>query len=435
MNRAFLSLYAVIVFSVVLLGWGADKLWQAYNPEPENEPFEKLFFDVLDADPLWKSDLTPSAMAARLGAALDEKVIVYQLDDFAQSAMFVRLEEGGVVSVFDEQGLRSSYKRISNTHLVVCIVQANQENESRFMYVVLLTAFYLAIAIIVYFWVWPLSRDLRILQNYTQRVGDGTPGRVSLGQGSTVYSLAAAFNKMSERIDELLASHKEMTYAVSHELRTPLARMKFALAMVDSRGCENEDKNNKQLNSLREDIAEMDSLINELLAYAGFEQKNQALDFKQGDLIALVKNLVATNKSVSGDDSISCEVMDDLAGKPVACEWYLMERCLHNVIQNAYKFTHEKIRITAGMDDRNVWVRVEDDGPGILPEDAEKVFEAFVRLRHDTSDNRSGFGLGLAIVHRILKWHRGRVTIEKSTLGGAQFNLQWPNLPDNTGNA
>ncbi len=435
MNRAFLSLYAVIVVSVILLGWGADKLWQAYNPEPQNEPFEKLFFDVLDKNPLWVNGLAPSVIASRLEIELGEQVRVYQLDDFAQSAMFARLEEGGIVSVFDQQGVRSSYKRISNTHFVVCILQVDQDNESRLMYIALLTAFYLAIAVIVYFWVWPLSRDLRILQNYTQKVGDGTPGKVTLGQGSTVYNLAAAFNKMSERIDELLASHKEMTYAVSHELRTPLARMKFALAMVDVSSCENENKNNKQLNSLREDIAEMDSLINELLAYAGFEQKNQALDFKQGDLIALVKNLVATNQGASGDDSIRCEVVDQLSGKQVACEWYLMERCLHNVIQNAYKFTYEKIRIATGMDENTIWVSVEDDGPGILPEDEEKVFQAFVRLRHDTSDNRSGFGLGLAIVSRILKWHRGSVSIEKSELGGAKFILRWPNVSLDTGNA
>ncbi len=434
MSRAFFSLYAVIVVSVILLGWGADKLWQAYNPEPQNEPFEKLFFDVLDTNPLWESTLTPSAMASRLEVELGEKVTVYQLDDFAQSAMFSRLEEGGIVSVFDEQGARSSYKRISNTRLVVCIVQSDRENESRLMYIALLTAFYLAIAVIVYFWVWPLSRDLRILQNYTQRVGDGTPGKVALGQGSTVYNLAAAFNKMSERIDELLASHKEMTYAVSHELRTPLARMKFALEMVDVSDCENEGKNTKQLNSLREDIAEMDSLINELLAYAGFEQKNQALDVKPGDLIALLKNLVGTNQGAARDDSIICEVVDELSGKQVACEWYLMERCLHNVIQNAYKFTYEKIRITAGMDEKKVWVSVEDDGPGVSPEDEEKVFQAFVRLRHDTSDNRSGFGLGLAIVSRILKWHRGGAYIEASELGGAKFILQWPNVSSSSGN-
>lgn len=423
MNRAFLSLYIVIVSSVVLLGWGADKLWQAYNPQPQEEPFEKLFFKVLESDPIWQSEFNLGDLSASLSLRLGESVEVYQMDEFSKTSLYQRLEKGGIASVFDENGRRLSYKRIANTEFIIRILQQGSGADNRLLYIALLVAFYLAIAIIVYFWVWPLSRDLRILQSYTQKVGAGIPGKIELGQGSTVYSLAAAFNIMAERIDELLASHKEMTYAVSHELRTPLARMKFALEMVSN--LPDGARTQKKLNGLREDVSEMDTLINELLAYAGFEQKNQALDFKRGDLSSLVNNLVETNQAAHADDLVSCEVVDLIGDEQVACEWYLLERSLHNVIQNAFKYTHTKIRIVISKTQSQYRVAIEDDGPGIAAEDAEKVFQAFVRLRNEKAENRSGFGLGLAIVRRIMKWHCGGVQLERSELGGAKFLLFW----------
>lgn len=428
MNRAFLSLYAVVVLSVVFLGWGADKLWQSYNPEPQDEPFELLFFKLLESDAIWSEAILKDTndidnVAHRLSLRLDEPVKLYQMDEFSQTSFYQRLENGGIVSVFDESGSRSSYKRIENTSLIIRISQTEEGNENHLLYIALLVAFYLAIAVIIYFWIWPLSRDLKILQDHTKRVGAGKPGAVALGQGSAVYGLAAAFNAMAERIDELLASHQEMTSAVSHELRTPLARMKFALEIVG----ESSDAavSQKHVNGLREDVAEMDALINELLAYAGFEQKNQALDFKGGDLSSLLDNLICVNQAAQADSDIVCDVVNLSDDNMVSCEWYLMERSLHNVIQNAFKYADKEIRIEMSASQSEYRVSIEDDGPGIAPEDAEKVFQAFFRLRNEGSENSSGFGLGLAIVHRIMKWHNGGVRVERSELGGAKFVLFW----------
>ncbi len=428
MNRAFLSLYAVVVLSVIFLGWGADRLWQSYNPEPQDEPFELLFFKLLESEVIWSEGVLKDAVdidnvAHHLSLRLGEPVKLYQMDEFSQTAFFQRLENGKIVSVYDESGSRSSYKRIGNTSLIVRVSQTEDVNENHLLYIALLVAFYLAIAVIIYFWIWPLSRDLKVLQIHTKKVGAGKPGTVQLGKRSAVYGLAAAFNAMAERIDELLASHQEMTYAVSHELRTPLARMKFALEIVG----ESSDTvmNQKHLNGLREDVTEMDTLINELLAYAGFEQKNQALDFRNGDLSSLLDNLIRTNQEAQVESDIRCDVVNLIDDNLVSCEWYLMERSLHNVIQNAFKYADKKIRIEVSASESEYRVAIEDDGPGISPEDAEKVFQAFFRLRNEGSENRSGFGLGLAIVHRIMKWHNGGVRVERSELGGAKFVLFW----------
>lgn len=426
MNRVFLSLYFVIVISVVVVGQGADKLWQVYNPEPEVGEFEKLFFSLLDSK---FSGLTKKELDFALSKTSEEigqKLSLYTLEDIAQSSLSERIAHGEIVTVFDKQGLKSSYKRIKNSDFIIRAHLNTKHLDQGRIYLVLLFAFYAGIAVIIYFWIWPLSRDLKKLTNYTQKVGVGVPGKVDLGQRSAVYTLAAAFNAMAERIHELLASHKEMTYAVSHELRTPLARMKFALEIAkDSKGL---DGVKKQLVSVREDVAEMDTLINELLAYAGFEYRNERLKFSEGDLPSLLENLLVTNHTLQACSGITYCLDNRLPDNSVQCEWYLLERCMHNLIQNAFKYTRSKIHVTSELVDDCYRVTVEDDGPGIVQEDREKIFNAFVRLRNTVDENKSGFGLGLAIVSRIMKWHRGAVTVSSSELGGAKFIVCWPVL-------
>ncbi len=428
MNRAFISLYLVIVISVVLVGWGTDKLWEVYNPEPEAGPFEQLFFLLVEQE-LSGAELPEAEQKSRkLSALLGQNIQIYSLADLARSSLADRISEGDIVAVYDEEGRKSSYKRISHADYIVRVDLDQKNPDHGRLYIVLLIAFYTVIALVIYFWIWPLSRDLGRLRNQTQNIGvDGAPAKVNLGHRSAVYPLASSFNKMAERIDELLASHREMTYAVSHELRTPLARMKFALEMAKHSAASQTAE--KQLDSVREDVAEMDKLISELLAYAGFEQQSQQLELKVGDLKALVDQLLAAQQQSGAQKFIQYEIKNYLPANRVKAEWYLLERCLHNVIQNAAKYSKSKICVSLATADGNYQVYVEDDGPGVMREDQEKIFKAFVRLRNEADENKSGFGLGLAIVHRIMKWHGGGVSVAASELGGAKFLLYWPIPP------
>lgn len=134
--------------------------------------------------------------------------------------------------------------------------------------------------------------------------------------------------------------------------------------------------------------------------------------------------LLRANRPVRRE--VAYRLHDQLDGAAVTCEWVLMERCLHNLIQNAYKYAQASVCVTLALTDGNYLVAVEDDGIGIAPQDARRVFDSFVRLRSSEKDNKSGFGLGLAIVRRIATWHGGEVHVTRSELGGARFVLQWP---------
>jgi two-component system, OmpR family, sensor kinase len=293
------------------------------------------------------------------------------------------------------------------------------------LYFIFITLFYSAIALVIFLWVWPLSRDLSRLIQHTREVGaQGTPASISLSKGSLLSPFANAFNAMAARLGDIMRSQKEMTYAVSHELRTPLARMKFALAMTED--LQLAPGPLRQLESVKRDVVEMEGLINSLLAYATFEQKAEPLDQREGHMEALICTMAQRFDNPLG---IKITVCNESPETIFVCEWGLMQTALHNLLQNALGFAGQNIIVTMGASEQSYWVTVEDDGPGVPEAQREHIFESFVRLYGESNLNRhSGFGLGLAIVKRVITWHRGSVICSQAAQGGAKFKLQWPKM-------
>ena len=423
MNRAFVSLYVLLVFSVVAVGWGTDKLWQVFNPAGEIEPFEQEFFAILEFELAAVPDEKIFERVVELNQELELHIDIYALDEFAQSSIAQDIAGGGLVALFDEQGGRQIYKQLAQRDWVVRVIKPSEIAPNYALYKnAFLIFFYLAIAVVVYFWVWPLSRDMRTLEMQTKNVGrDGVVDTVNLAPSSNVWSLANAFNVMANRVKELIHSHREMTYAVSHELRTPLARMKFALTMASE--TEDKTKLREHLASVREDVSDMDALVNQLLTYAGFEHGDPRLNFQQGDLMALAENVVANLSPLQPNIAVS--IHNELTSEP-RCEWVLMERALHNLIQNGLRYGTSNLHITLSQTQQYYSVVVEDDGSGVPEDERARVFEAFVRLQATGAPKQSGFGLGLAIVKRIAHWHKGEVVVTESQWGGAKFTFTWP---------
>ncbi len=389
MSRAFFSLYFLIVLSIVTLGWGLDRLWEYYQPQ-------ETFSDVK----------------------------ILQLQDFANSALLERISSGEQVAFDDEEGKSYLYQKLDGQTLVLSIEQSPPP--APWFEMALGFIFYLAIAVAIFGWVWPLSRDLSKLEKHTRTLGtELAESRVSLPQQSAAYSLASAFNRMSDRILYLLNIQKEMTNAVSHELRTPLARMKFALAMAtDSKDL---TQIKSRLGGIKEDITEMDELVNQLLNYANFDQSNPTLDWKRGDMQSLIQQIV--QRLTAHDSSIEVKVQVQVLNLGCQtrfnCDWHLMERAVLNLIQNGLRHCRNTLNIALDKVDHHFVITVDDDGVGIPEASRKAVFESFVRLRNPTEGQTSGFGLGLTIVRRIMQWHHGEVSASESPLGGARFTLRW----------
>src|SRR5690606_39874780 len=176
---------------------------------------------------------------AILNQELRNKLQLIHLDELANSSATQKIFAGEIVSASTGSNELIWYKRIAQSNNVLVVQTPGLDKSRSSVYLGLLIIFYLAIAFVVFLWIWPLSRDLSRLEKHTRFIGkEGAPDQIAVAPTSTVFTLANAFNRMAKRIHELIASHKEMTYAISHELRTPLARMKLALAMVENDSAE-----------------------------------------------------------------------------------------------------------------------------------------------------------------------------------------------------
>lgn len=423
MNRAFISLYLLIVASVIAIGWGLNALWES-QAEAGADPKVSALFQLLEqrlaALPPAEVDDAVMDLGQQLGIQLDRIAMA----DMASSRGAQALAAGELVRV---QGEHSEiwYRRLGASDQLLMLRLPSQEPEP-WLDRVLLLVFYLALALVIYLWVWPLSRDARRLEQQTRELGaEGVPLGVKLKPTSALFPLAQSFNRMAQRLRDLLASHRDMTNAVSHELRTPLARMKFALALIDTHNLDG--KSRAQLESLGQDVSEMESLISGLLAYAGFERHSQALRQSPGPM-AHLGELARAQFARLNNRGLHFDVADLSAGASCHCEWKLMETLLNNLLANAARFAHQQIKLSLGVSDQGYWLAVEDDGPGIAAQDRLRVFESFTRLTPIQGAAKTpGFGLGLAIVQRIMLWHGGSARVEQGqSLAGARFVVAWP---------
>jgi len=421
MNRAFVSLYLIIVLSIVLLGSVLNKFWDEINPQTESDPAVVDLIQILENRLQHETVADKERALAQITAPLKYHFKLANLSDFSQTHISDKIAHGDIVNASDEQN-NYVYKRIANSQDVLILTRPIDASHHNTWYMSFIILFYSLIALVIFLWVWPLARDLARLAGYTHEIGtENQPQPIVISSRSVVYPFAKAFNEMAKRLNDIMRSQKEMTYAVSHELRTPLARMKFALAITEEQ--ELPQLLHKQLTNIHDDIIEMEALINSLLAYAAFEQQSQRLNQREGHIQSLLQDMM--RRLGHQNPAVRLSVQDKTGGETFICEWSLMQTALQNLINNALSYAKSQVFITVAVRQGDFVIAVDDDGPGVSEDQRSRIFESFYRIYNEES-NRSGFGLGLALVKRIMEWHSGSVLCCASDLGGARFELCWP---------
>ena len=272
-------------------------------------------------------------------------------------------------------------------------------------------------------WIIPTWRSIKGLSWAARAFGKGELGvRVKHYSGSNIASYVKTFNGMADQIQKLINVNKSLINAVSHELRNPLARIEFDLELA--RGSRDPQAQEKIHDRIETSVEELRHLIDEMLGYARFEQQQPALQWSQVNLKEWLHAGVEQWRSpqYGGNISVLCQGQQVFA----SLDRYYMDRVLSNLVGNACKYASEQITIGFTCESGEVKVWVEDDGQGIKPQERDKIFEAFIRLDKSRNKQTGGIGLGLAIVKQIMDWHKGMVTVDDSSLGGAKFMVSWP---------
>lgn len=231
-----------------------------------------------------------------------------------------------------------------------------------------------------------------------------------------VRRAAQAFITMRERIERHVGQRTEMLAGVSHDLKTPLTRMKLALAMMPS-----DSPISADIDDLRADIAEMEHMLDDYLAFARGEGGEESAVTDLGALLRDTASGVAKARGAA-DDALRLSAPEScmVSVKPAS-----LRRCLSNLIDNAFKHGRH-VAVTLTRDARLVEITVEDDGPGIPEARQEEAFRPFHRLDEGRNLQTGGSGLGLAIARDIARAHGGDVTLGRSTLGGLKAIIRLP---------
>lgn len=288
------------------------------------------------------------------------------------------------------------------------------------------------LAVAVWFWVRPIWRDLESLRETARALGDGKfDTRAPAARNASLELLAETMNAMAERIQLLIATHKELSSAISHELRTPIARMRFAVEMLADTG--DADERERLHRQMEADLDELDNLIDSSLTYARFERERPELNLAPVVLAPWLEDqvdsvrLLARTLRVEADLS---ELPDDLKAH---LDPRSMPHAVRNLLRNAIKYANARVRLSAAIIPtalgERVRILVDDDGLGIPPEERERIFTAFTRLDRSRDRATGGYGLGLAITRQVVELHGGSVRADDSPLGGARFILEWPRHP------
>ena len=216
------------------------------------------------------------------------------------------------------------------------------------------------------------------------------------------------FERMKRRILKHISQRTAMLSGISHDLKTPLTRLKLQIELLNK---------NQKLNSLKEEITEMEKMINEYLDFAS-NQYSQPLE--KFDIIELIQNLIG--KSFKKNIKIKSPKNLIFSGRK-----NLVRRCIANIINNSQKYS-ENISITCKKIKKTIQINIDDDGPGIADEHKEKVFRPFYRVDKSRSLKDNSVGLGLSIVEDIVNSHGGTVKLLNNPKGkGLRVSLFFPN--------
>ena len=214
------------------------------------------------------------------------------------------------------------------------------------------------------------------------------------------------FDKMRKRILRHLNQRTEMLSGISHDLRTPLTRMKLQIAFI---------KDKDLAKKLTEDINEMEKMLNEYLQFtsSSYIEKDEMFNLSE-----LIEEIV-----IKYDNE---NIQKDLAPRVyINGRKNLINRCLNNIIDNALKYGN-KVKIKLNKKNTNLFITIDDDGPGIPNTEHENVFKPFYKIDKGRAESKSSVGLGLSIASDIVRSHGGNIMLEKSKMKGLCVKIFLP---------
>jgi signal transduction histidine kinase len=299
-------------------------------------------------------------------------------------------------------------------------------------------------------------RPLEALRNGVERIGGGDMNaRLELKTGDEIEVLAEEFNKMTENLQQAYAGLEQKVAArtqelavanerlkeldhlksdfvshVSHELRTPLTAIKGAVDLILRQVAGPlTEKQVHYLTRVRSNTQHLAGLINDLLDLSKIESGRIEIKSSRVSLSGLLHEVVEALRPVAAEKVIALEATIREPSILVWADRDKINQVLTNLIGNAIKFTpvHGRVTVSASRNGgASVQVSVSDTGPGVPPDEKEKIFAKFYQIAKVNGENSKGTGLGLAISKALVELHGGKIWVESEPSRGSTFSFTLP---------
>jgi signal transduction histidine kinase len=234
--------------------------------------------------------------------------------------------------------------------------------------------------------------------------------------------LAASFNNMVDQLQQRIERDRRFAADVSHELRSPLQTLAAAAAVLERRQDHLDPRTADAARLVVEEVDRFQQLVTDLLEITRAESE---LDLSEVDVLALARDQCKRREI----DPALVTVLDGEDATWLA-DARRVEQILGNLLENAERHGGGVVAVRLYQEGEHNVIEVDDDGPGVLPENRELIFRPFVR--GSTAERRGdtdGAGLGLAIVARLAESHGGRATVLDRPGGGARFRVELSRRP------
>lgn len=278
-----------------------------------------------------------------------------------------------------------------------------------------------------------MSRPLREMSEAAQALAQGQfDQRVSLPAGDDeIGRLAASFNHMAAQLGDLERLRREFIANVSHELRSPLTSMRgFLQGVLD--GTVPPEERERYLGLAFDETRRLSRLVNDLLDLTALESGDAHFQMTDVDTPVVLRRVAAKMEPQAADKGLGLTLDLPPSGPgPVLADPDRMEQVLFNLLDNAIRFTPQggTVTLLARDHDGAVEIVVSDTGPGIPPEDLERLWERFFKSDRARTRSKGGTGLGLAITKELVERQGGTIKVESHVGQGTTFFVSLPAAP------
>jgi two-component system OmpR family sensor kinase len=243
-----------------------------------------------------------------------------------------------------------------------------------------------------------------------------------------IADLAADFDKMAARLEELVTSRDRLLADISHELRSPLARLHLAIDLAR----QSPDKTAQSLQRIRQEADRLDEMVGELLALSKLEH-----GMKLSSEYFFISEITGTVVEDARYEAQEKGVVIEFVASPlhwgrealVVGSGKLISRAIENIVRNALRFSRRGETITIEMQSNaaGTTLSIRDEGPGVRDQQLDSLFEPFVQAN---PVDGQGYGLGLAIARRAVMAHGGTIKAARGSSTGLTVTLWLPAAAD-----